>query len=167
MNFDVPHLPEDYIHRVGRTARAEATGDAYTFVSPEEESELRAIERHIGKRLPRETLAGFDYAKRPAERLEVPLAERIAAIRARKSDERSRAKANAERRGAQGAPARPADGKPKWAPRGAPPTRSAGPKREGAGMAWLRQSASRPAAGGFRREGSSRPAFGGRSGSPR
>ncbi|MCX5734222.1 MAG: DEAD/DEAH box helicase [candidate division NC10 bacterium] len=167
VNFDVPHLPEDYIHRVGRTARAEATGDAYTFVSPEEEGELRAIERHIGKRLPRETLTGFDYAKRPAERLEIPIAERIAAIRARKSDERSRAKVNAERRGAQGVPSRSADGKPTWAPRGAQPTRSAGPKREGAGLAWLRQSTSRPAAGGFRREGASRPAFGGRSGSPR
>ncbi|MBP1780100.1 MAG: putative ATP-dependent helicase with P-loop hydrolase domain (rhlE) [candidate division NC10 bacterium] len=54
VNFDVPHLPEDYIHRVGRTARVEATGDAYTFVSPDEEGELRAIERHIGKRLPRQ-----------------------------------------------------------------------------------------------------------------
>ena len=45
MNFDVPHVPEDYIHRVGRTARAEATGDAFTFVSPEEEGDLPAIER--------------------------------------------------------------------------------------------------------------------------
>ncbi|HET6765563.1 MAG TPA: DEAD/DEAH box helicase, partial [Longimicrobiaceae bacterium] len=45
VNFDVPHVPEDYIHRVGRTARAEATGDAYTFVSPDEEQDLRAIER--------------------------------------------------------------------------------------------------------------------------
>jgi ATP-dependent RNA helicase RhlE len=45
VNFDVPHLPEDYIHRVGRTARAELTGDAYTFVSFEEEGDLRAIER--------------------------------------------------------------------------------------------------------------------------
>ena len=43
VNFDVPMAPEDYIHRVGRTARAEATGDAFTFVAPEEEGELRAI----------------------------------------------------------------------------------------------------------------------------
>ncbi len=62
VNFDVPHVPEDYIHRVGRTARAQATGDAYTFVSPEEESDLRAIERHLGKSLPRQRLAGFDYS---------------------------------------------------------------------------------------------------------
>ncbi len=100
VNFDVPNVPEDYIHRVGRTARAEMTGDAITFVAPEEENDLRAIERAIGKRLPRVTVPDFDYAQRPAEKLEIPLAERIAAIRARKSEERARAKANAERRGA-------------------------------------------------------------------
>ncbi|MBM4441051.1 MAG: DEAD/DEAH box helicase, partial [Candidatus Rokubacteria bacterium] len=99
VNFDVPNVPEDYIHRVGRTARAEATGDAITLVSPDEEGDLKVIERAIGKRLERATLAGFDYAKRPAERLEIPIAERIAAIRARKSDERARARANAARRG--------------------------------------------------------------------
>ena len=99
VNFDVPNVPDDYIHRVGRTARAEATGDAITLVSPDEESDLRVIERAIGKRLERAKLDGFDYAKRPAERLEIPLAERIAAIRARKSDERTRARANAARRG--------------------------------------------------------------------
>ena len=59
VNFDVPHLPEDYIHRVGRTARADATGDAFTFVSPEEEADLRPIERAIGKRLPRVVVSGL------------------------------------------------------------------------------------------------------------
>jgi ATP-dependent RNA helicase RhlE len=98
INFDVPLVPEDYIHRVGRTARAELKGDAFTFVAPEEEREIRAIERAIGKQLPRVTLPGFDYTKRPAERLEIPIGERIAAIRARKADERARAKINAERR---------------------------------------------------------------------
>jgi ATP-dependent RNA helicase RhlE len=102
VNFDVPHVPEDYIHRVGRTARAEMTGDAFTFVSPEEEGDLRAIERAIGRRLPRVTVAGFDYSKAPAERFEVPLAERIAAIRARKAQERLRAKEKVERRAAAG-----------------------------------------------------------------
>ena len=42
VNFDVPASPDDYIHRVGRTARAEATGDAFTFVAPDEEGDLRA-----------------------------------------------------------------------------------------------------------------------------
>jgi ATP-dependent RNA helicase RhlE len=98
VNFDVPNVPEDYIHRVGRTARAEMTGDAFTLVSPEEATELAAIERAIGKRLPRITVPGFDYAKAPAERFEVPIAERIAAIRARKAEERRRAKEKVERR---------------------------------------------------------------------
>lgn len=93
VNFDVPAQPEDYIHRVGRTARAETTGDAFTFVSPDESSDLKAIERAIGKQLPQVTLPGFDYAHKPAERFEVPIGERIAAIRARKSEERARAKA--------------------------------------------------------------------------
>jgi len=102
VNFDVPNVPEDYIHRVGRTARAEATGDAFTFASREEESDLRAIERAVGRPLPRITLPDFDYAKRPTERFEVPLADRIAAIRAKKAEERARAKAKLERRGGAG-----------------------------------------------------------------
>jgi len=60
INFDVPSVPDDYIHRVGRTARAELTGDAFTFVAPDEAGDLRAIERAIGKELPRVTLPGFD-----------------------------------------------------------------------------------------------------------
>jgi ATP-dependent RNA helicase RhlE len=114
VNFDVPHVPEDYIHRVGRTARAELTGDAITFVAPDEESDLRAIERAVGKRLPRVTVPDFDYSHRPAERLEIPIQERIAAIRARKAEDRARAKAKAERR--TSAPAPPP------ARRGAPPS---------------------------------------------
>jgi ATP-dependent RNA helicase RhlE len=97
VNFDVPHIPDDYIHRVGRTARAGATGEAFTFVSPEEQGELRAIERAVSKRLPTRTLSGFNYQVKAAESLEIPLGERIAAIRARKAEERSRAKAKAER----------------------------------------------------------------------
>ena len=98
VNFDVPAVPEDYIHRVGRTGRAELTGDAFTFVAPDEEGDLKAIERAIGKSLPRVTLPDFDYRARPEARLEIPLAERIAAIRARKAEERGRAKAKAQRR---------------------------------------------------------------------
>jgi len=62
INFDVPHVADDYIHRVGRTARAERTGSAFTFVSPDEESDLRGIEKAVGRRLPRVTLPDFDYA---------------------------------------------------------------------------------------------------------
>jgi len=95
VNFDVPNSPDDYIHRVGRTARAEATGDAFTFVAPDEEADLAAIERAVGKRLPRVTLPGFDYARRPTEKLEIPLAERLAAHRAQKALGRARAAAKA------------------------------------------------------------------------
>ena len=98
VNFDVPGQPDDYIHRVGRTARAQATGDAITFAAPEEGGELRAIERALGRSLDRRRLEGFDYSSKPAERFEVPVAERIAAIRARKAEERARARAKAERK---------------------------------------------------------------------
>jgi ATP-dependent RNA helicase RhlE len=104
INFDVPAVPDDYIHRVGRTARAELTGDAFTFVSPEEEGDLAAIERAVGKRLPRIVLPDFDYSRRGSEKLEIPLAERIAAIRTRKAEDRARAKAKAERQGQPHAP---------------------------------------------------------------
>jgi ATP-dependent RNA helicase RhlE len=83
VNFDVPALPEDYVHRVGRTARREATGDALTLVSPGEEANLQEIERRVGARIERLRLPGFDYQTRPAEPLEAPLAQRIAATRAR------------------------------------------------------------------------------------
>ena len=100
VNFDVPLAPDDYIHRVGRTGRAEMTGEAFTFVSPQEESELHAIERVVGRRLPRVTVPDFDYAARPQAKLEIPLAQRIAEIRARKRGERERAATNAARRSA-------------------------------------------------------------------
>ncbi len=61
INFDVPAVPEDYIHRVGRTARAELTGSAFTLVGPEDENDIRNIERAISKRLPRVTIPDFDY----------------------------------------------------------------------------------------------------------
>jgi ATP-dependent RNA helicase RhlE len=98
INFDVPADPDSYIHRVGRTARAEATGDAFTFVSPDEDHELHDIERRLGKRLPRVTLPGFDYAKRPMEKLEIPIQERLAAHRA------ARGSASARRGSKTGAP---------------------------------------------------------------
>jgi ATP-dependent RNA helicase RhlE len=99
VNFDVPTVPDDYIHRVGRTGRASETGDAFTFVSREENGDLAQIERAVGRKLPRITVEGFDYSARPQASLEVPRTERIAAIRARKAEDRTRAKANADRRG--------------------------------------------------------------------
>src|SRR5262249_44670716 len=62
INFDVPNIPEDYVHRIGRTARMEAEGDAFVLVSPADEKSLAAIDRHIVHRLPRVTLPDFDYS---------------------------------------------------------------------------------------------------------
>src|SRR2546426_5736204 len=121
VNFDVPQVPDDYIHRVGRTGRAEATGDAFTFVSPEEEGDLRAIERAIARRLPRVTVPDFDYTARPQQKLEIPLAQRIAEIRARKREDRARGELNAARRAAA---ARRPGGPP-------PESRPSGPARGG------------------------------------
>ena len=70
VNFDVPHVADDYIHRVGRTARAETTGSAFTLVSQEEEGDLRGIEKAIASRLPRVTLPDFDYNARPQQNLD-------------------------------------------------------------------------------------------------
>ena len=53
VNFDLPGTPEDYIHRIGRTARAEASGRASSLAAPEEREQLRAIERHLGHPVPR------------------------------------------------------------------------------------------------------------------
>jgi ATP-dependent RNA helicase RhlE len=85
VNFDVPPTPEDYIHRVGRTARAELTGDAFTFVAPAELGDLHGIERALGHPLLRVVVPDFDYSAKTAERLEVPLKERLAKHRAQRA----------------------------------------------------------------------------------
>ena len=61
INYDVPRAPEDYVHRIGRTGRMNASGDAITLVSPEEDKDARAIEKFLGRRIPQETVKGFDY----------------------------------------------------------------------------------------------------------
>ncbi|HEV3443612.1 MAG TPA: DEAD/DEAH box helicase [Gemmataceae bacterium] len=68
ISFDVPNVPDDYVHRIGRTARMKAEGDAFVLVSPGEEKSLTQIERHIGQRLPRVVLPDFDYARPAPER---------------------------------------------------------------------------------------------------
>jgi ATP-dependent RNA helicase RhlE len=154
VNFDVPAAPEDYIHRVGRTARAEATGDAYTFVAPEDESMIRAIERAVGRRIERRTISGFDYSARPQEEaLEVPIGERIAQIRARKAEERQRAKAKAAAREA-GQSGRTATGGAdgRSGPAGTAGRRAASP----GGSRATAQGGSRPAASGGTRPGGPR-----------
>jgi ATP-dependent RNA helicase RhlE len=63
VNYDFPMHAEDYVHRIGRTGRAHAVGDAISFVTPEDHSELRALERFIGRGIVRKRAEGFDYAQ--------------------------------------------------------------------------------------------------------
>jgi ATP-dependent RNA helicase RhlE len=62
INYDVPQHPEDYIHRIGRTGRAEATGDAFTIMTAEDSSHVYSIERFISKKIERVKLENFDYS---------------------------------------------------------------------------------------------------------
>jgi ATP-dependent RNA helicase RhlE len=61
INYDVPQKPEDYVHRIGRTGRAAATGDAFTFMSPDEIGMVRTIERVLGTPIPRISVPGYDF----------------------------------------------------------------------------------------------------------
>jgi ATP-dependent RNA helicase RhlE len=68
VNFDFPMHAEDYVHRIGRTGRAHAVGDAISFVTPEDHGELRMVERFIGRGIVRKRAEGFDYhAAGPAQ----------------------------------------------------------------------------------------------------
>ncbi|MDB6031026.1 MAG: box helicase domain protein [Verrucomicrobiales bacterium] len=61
INYDVPQHPEDYVHRIGRTGRAQATGDAFTLMVAEDAKHVAAIERFIGKKIERIKLENFNY----------------------------------------------------------------------------------------------------------
>ncbi len=61
INYDVPHHPEDYIHRIGRTGRAEASGDAFTLMVAEDSNHVFAIERFISQKIQRVKLENFNY----------------------------------------------------------------------------------------------------------
>jgi ATP-dependent RNA helicase RhlE len=95
INFDVPHTPEDYVHRIGRTGRVDALGDAFTFMASEEAKDVAAIERFLGKTIPRVILPDFDYKGRgttpPAGRSE-------------EREERGRGRGSARGVGGRGAP---------------------------------------------------------------
>jgi len=61
INYDIPDTADAYIHRIGRTGRAEREGDAFTMITSEDDLMVRTIERAVGQRIPRQTIAGFDY----------------------------------------------------------------------------------------------------------
>jgi ATP-dependent RNA helicase RhlE len=62
VNYDFPMHAEDYVHRIGRTGRAHAVGDAISFVTPEDRDELRTVERFIGRGIVRKRAEGFNYS---------------------------------------------------------------------------------------------------------
>ena len=150
VNFDVPVVPEDYIHRVGRTARAELTGEAFTFVSPAEQGDLARIEKAINKRLPRVTVPDFDYDARPKATLEVSRTERIAQIRARKAQERARAAENAARRTRSGSGGGSGSGRPAASRSGGAHTGSGGGAGAGGGREGAPRARRRGRRGGVR-----------------
>ncbi len=65
INYDIPANPEDYVHRIGRTGRAMAVGDAFTLTTPDQAGEIRDIERFIGQKVPQLKLEGFNYNAPP------------------------------------------------------------------------------------------------------
>ena len=65
INYDIPDTTDAYIHRIGRTGRAEREGDAFTLITPDDDAMVRAIERAVGRPIPRQTIAGFDYSAAP------------------------------------------------------------------------------------------------------
>jgi ATP-dependent RNA helicase RhlE len=94
INFDAPEDPRDYVHRVGRTARGDATGEAYTLVAPNDWQALRQIENLTGEAIPREFVEGFEPSSAPPdahvsaraakEKEEAPTQERSALTRGRR-----------------------------------------------------------------------------------
>ena len=93
INYDVPENPEDYVHRIGRTGRAQAVGDAFTLVTPENASDIRDIQRFIGAKIPELRLEGFDYqpiTARPVQEIQKPRGSLPGRIRHRGSFNRNR-----------------------------------------------------------------------------
>src|SRR5262245_157820 len=72
INYDIPDTTDAYIHRIGRTGRAEREGDAFTLITSDDDAMVRAIERAVGRPIPRQTIAGFDYSAPPP----APIAQR-------------------------------------------------------------------------------------------
>ena len=83
LNYELPHVPEDYIHRIGRTGRAGASGEAISFVAPEEEKYLVEIEKLLKKKVPVVAADGFDPT---TGRGDAPRAQQPAGARARRGE---------------------------------------------------------------------------------
>jgi ATP-dependent RNA helicase RhlE len=163
INFDLPHSPEDYVHRIGRTARAGASGRASTFVTERDEETVRAIERIIRMPVPRAEVPRQDAVFREALESFVAGPEDAEVAQSRVRAPQSRARASEEfpdekdLRGPRKAPRTAGTGRGLGASRKAerPPTRAAsGGRARGAGLA--REGQERRGAEGSRREAPAR-----------
>ena len=105
VNYELPHVPEDYIHRIGRTGRAGATGEAISFVAPEEEKYLAEIEKLLKKKVAIVTAEGFDTASAVRTVRDRPAAERSprATREPRAQDARRERATNGDARAERGA----------------------------------------------------------------
>ena len=110
INFDVPHTPEDYVHRIGRTARAEATGDAFTLMSPDERKDVEAIERFLGRSIVRVQIPDFDYGKKMSTEPREHREPRDSGSHSRGSDSGGRSDGRGERGVRGSAPMAPSQG---------------------------------------------------------
>lgn len=90
VNFDVPHEPEIYVHRVGRTARARRRGDAFTLVSPEEERDFSSVEKLLGLTILRARIPNFDYEATSPAPVPRPSEIRLAGVPGRRRPARHR-----------------------------------------------------------------------------
>jgi ATP-dependent RNA helicase RhlE len=101
VNFDLPHVPEDYVHRIGRTGRAGCTGEAVSLVCAEEQGLMDGIERLLRRRVERRVIAGFEPG-RPSTR--PPQAEDRATPLERRGTAGPRRNSSEERTASQGRP---------------------------------------------------------------
>jgi ATP-dependent RNA helicase RhlE len=144
VNFDLPHVPEDYVHRIGRTGRAGSQGEAVTLVCAEDRALLGGIERLLKRSLERRVIAGFEPG-RPGARVQQP-EERSPSVRAHTATDERHRRSNgqtgpARRARAQGSAPGGAAGR-KQAQNPAKPGRSGRPVRDDAAQRWQQDPAS-------------------------
>ncbi len=133
INFDLPNTPEDYVHRIGRTARAQATGDAFSLVDRDEEPLVTDIERALNISLPRVTLPHFNYREAAVPRSHRPFHRTFDSRHGLRPWTRSGFRPTGEGRGATGVA--------RGAPQGKPVIRGDAERHRGGGPPKRRRSA--------------------------
>jgi ATP-dependent RNA helicase RhlE len=137
INYDIPSTPDAYIHRIGRTGRAARTGDAFTLVTDEDVTMVRAIERVLGSSIKSKAIDGFDYdAPAPKKNQEFTRPPRPA--NPRRQPQSKQKPAGTRTPAASTKPSAPKSGKPKGRP--APKRTSSGPKPQGGGTFGFKRS---------------------------